>query len=140
MTREEMINVLYDYCKHRPHTVGCCLSCPIRKPFSNGNICQAFSSRSEEELVEAVEIITMAEGNKETAYSDKDCQSVANDVTQPDRQMVEISRDEMRMFEGRLLMLASCTGATITNAMANELLFMVETIENALKESEDILG
>lgn len=58
MTREEMMVVLYDYCDHRPHTVESCLSCPIRKPLSNGGDCQTFPSRSDEELAMCIDIIT----------------------------------------------------------------------------------
>ena len=53
---------------------------------------------------------------------------------------VTISRDEMCMIEGRLLMLATCTGVTITNAMADELLFMAKTIHRALSDDEGAVG
>ncbi len=53
---------------------------------------------------------------------------------------VTINRDDLCSMRGRLLMLSSLIGVTITSAMADEILFMVETIDEALKESEDILG
>lgn len=53
---------------------------------------------------------------------------------------VTIDRDDLCAMRGRLLMLSSLTGVTITDAMADEFLFMVETIEDVLKESDDILG
>ena len=53
---------------------------------------------------------------------------------------VTIDRDDLCAMRGRLLMLSSLTGVTITNDMADEILFMVETIDDVLKESDDILG
>lgn len=53
---------------------------------------------------------------------------------------VTIDRDDLCAMRGRLLMLSSLTGVTITNAMADEILSMIETIDGVLEESEDILG
>lgn len=113
MIREEMIDVLYDYCNHRPHTIENCISCPIRRPMSNGCICQNIHSRSDEELaVDFAKIATMPEKEEIRPYD----------------KMVKINRDELRVIEGKLTMLSTCKGSTITEKMADELLFIAERI------------
>ena len=71
MTREEMIDVLYDYCNHREHVADNCLSCPIRKPLSNGGPCQTIPSRSDDELAECIEKISVHSVENEDAVHPK---------------------------------------------------------------------
>lgn len=51
--------------------------------------------------------------------------------------MVTISRDELCTMRGRLLMLSCCAGVTITSAMADEVMYMVEIIDGALSDSKE---
>lgn len=52
--------------------------------------------------------------------------------------METISRDNLCAMRGRLLMLACCVGVTITPAMVDEMMVMVEEIDMALSDGEEI--
>lgn len=123
MTRKEMIEILNKYCESRIDPT--CHNCPVQKDDAIGEGCVEFAYRTDEELAECIEKIAQA--------------SIADDV-QPVKHMVAVSRDELCAMRGRLLMIASCSGVTITDAMADELQIMAEMIEEALEENEDIIG
>lgn len=131
MTREEMIDKLREYCESRPVTA--CFSCPIRKVPEGGVGCENFNDRTDKELAACIEKITPEIVEAEAAA--QVCENVADEEAMPVKHMIVVSRDEMCAMKGRLLMLSCCSGVTITNAMADELLFMVETIDRALSES-----
>lgn len=136
MTREEMIAMLREYCVCvSPKD---CPSCPIRKVPERGVGCEDLADRTDDELAACIEKITPVPVDAETTA--QDCGKITEYKVLPVKHMVEISRDDLCAMRGRLLMLSCCSGVTITNAMADEILFMVETIEDVLKESEDILG
>lgn len=57
MNREEMIKVLNDYCNDKPHTY--CSSCPIMKELEDDIGCEDFKYRTDEELAECIEKISV---------------------------------------------------------------------------------
>lgn len=129
MTREEMVGFFYKNCKGRS-----CIGCPMHS--ENCDV----SSMSDKELIRAIEILTNETRDEKEKTVAQECDSAPCEKERKPIHMVTIRRDELCALRGRLLMLSCCSGVTITNAMADELLFMVETIDEALKESEDILG
>lgn len=129
MTRKEMVEFFYENCNSRS-----CNDCPMVS--ENCDV----GSMNDKELIKAVEILTNGESNEKEKTVELGCDSAPCEKERKPIHMVTISRDEMRMMEGRLLMLASCTGATISNAMADEILFMVDAIERALSYDEGAVG
>lgn len=125
MTREEMIKIIGDECNRRRRCSVCPL-CDVDNCFAD--------TMTDEELARAVEIITKAECSEKAVKPDHTPAQVDEEVPQVKR-MTAVDRDEMCAMKGKLLMLSCCVGVTITSAMADELLFIAETIDNALSKS-----
>lgn len=124
MTREKMIDTLTAYCKDRPVLSGCS-SCKIKRPLSQGFGCVKIQDRSDEMLAVDIEKI---EPPKEQLAN-----SLANLFSQPEpkpsvKYLVTVDRDMLRRIRGELLMLSRCVGATITEAIGEELGEMAEAI------------
>ena len=124
MTREKMIEELTEYCHSRP--VDKCSICPIRRRLAQGFGCIRIKDRTDDQLAADMEKLPKPEPAQP--------KSIVMPNLEPPRikYMVTVDRDVLRLIRGKLIMLSRCVGATINEAIGEELGEMAEVIYNEI--------
>lgn len=128
MNREQMLKELTEFCQARP--IDACSTCPIKRRLAHGYGCIKIADRTDEQLAFDMKRLPVEEPVEEPIEVIEEPEQKAIQY------MVTVDRDALRFIRGELVMLSRCVGATITEAIAEELREMAEAIYEEIEAAD----